>query len=296
MKKGLFEKIGGFAQLSLLALLFLFCAILCITILKLLPQFFSGMAETDILRITLLIQDLFLFILTPLIAQFLLWEESTSMTLQLRIPHFSILLWGVIAIISIIPLIDQLNSWNQSIHLPEFMSSIEKWMIDSEKAAEDTTKQLLNVNNWSDFLKNILIIAVMAGVGEELLFRGVLQKIFINWTQSIHWGILLAAIIFSTIHFQFFGFFPRVVLGMILGYLYIWSRSIWVPVISHAMNNALTVIFTPNTFNKGNHLIETISKTQNNIWYTLGGSILFAFSMWKIWTYYRRETELSIES
>lgn len=137
---------------------------------------------------------------------------------------------------------------------------------------------------------NILIIAIMAGIGEELLFRGVLQKILINWTRNTHVGILCAAIIFSAIHFQFFGFFPRMILGMVLGYLYVWSKSIWVPIIAHALNNALTVTFTPNTFNKGNEFIETVSGTQNNVWYALAGTIIFVLSMWRIWKYYRAQS------
>lgn len=296
MKKGILEDSGGFAQLSLLALFFLFCAALSLMILKLQAPFTTGADEANLMRITLLVQDLFLFILTPLIVQSLLWKESTSAVLQLRVPYLPVLLWGIIAIVAANPLIDLLNTWNQGFHLPESMKSIEDWMIASEKMAETTTKQLLDTNNWGGFLMNILVVAIMAGIGEELMFRGVLQKILINWTRSIHWGILCTAIIFSAIHFQFFGFLPRMVLGMVLGYLYIWSRSIWVPIIAHAVNNALTVTFTPSTFNKGNQLIERVSGTQNNIWYTLGGTLLFVFCMWRIWSYYQTESALSKES
>jgi len=289
MKKGTFEKCSGFAQISLLALIFVFFGLFCIIVLKVQMSLCSGMKETDILRITLLIQDLILFILTPLLAQFLLWKESTTKTLQLVTPHLPVLLWGITAIVSVSPLIDLLNTWNQGLHLPQSMKAIEQWMINSEKAAEITTNQLLNTDSWEGFIMNILVIAIMAGIGEELLFRGVLQKILINWTRNTHIGILCAAIIFSVIHFQFFGFFPRMILGMVLGYLYVWSKSIWVPIIAHALNNALTVTFTPNTFNKGNEFIETISGTQNNTWYALSGTIIFAFSMWRIWKYYQTQ-------
>lgn len=290
MKKGTFEIYSGFAQISLLVLIFVFFSLLCIILQRVQISLCAGMKEQDILRITILIQDLTLFILTPLVAQFLLWKDSTTKTLQLTAPHLPVLLWGMAAIVSVSPLIDLLSIWNQGLHLPESMKAVEQWMINSEKAAEITTNQLLNTSNWGGFIMNILIIAIMAGIGEELLFRGVLQKILINWTRNTHLGILCAAIIFSAIHFQFFGFFPRMVLGMILGYLYVWSKSIWVPIIAHALNNALTVTFTPNTFNKGNEFIETVSGTQNNVWYALAGTIIFVLSMWRIWKYYRAQS------
>lgn len=290
MKKGTFEIYSGFAQISLLVLIFVFFSLLCIILQRVQISLCAGMEEQDILRITILIQDLTLFILTPLVAQFLLWKDSTTKTLQLTAPHLPVLLWGMAAIVSVSPLIDLLSTWNQGLHLPESMKAVEQWMINSEKAAEITTNQLLNTSNWGGFIMNILIIAIMAGIGEELLFRGVLQKILINWTRNTHLGILCAAIIFSAIHFQFFGFFPRMVLGMVLGYLYVWSKSIWVPIIAHALNNALTVTFTPNTFNKGNEFIETVSGTQNNVWYALAGTIIFVLSMWRIWKYYRAQS------
>ena len=290
MKKGTFEIYSGFAQISLLVLIFVFFSLLCIILQRVQISLCAGMEEQDILRITILIQDLTLFILTPLVAQFLLWKDSTTKTLQLTAPHLPVLLLGMAAIVSVSPLIDLLSTWNQGLHLPESMKAVEQWMINSEKAAEITTNQLLNTSNWGGFIMNILIIAIMAGIGEELLFRGVLQKILINWTRNTHVGILCAAIIFSAIHFQFFGFFPRMILGMVLGYLYVWSKSIWVPIIAHALNNALTVTFTPNTFNKGNEFIETLSGTQNNVWYALAGTIIFVLSMWRIWKYYRAQS------
>lgn len=290
MKKGTFEIYSGFAQISLLALIFVFFSLLCIILQRVQISLCEGMKGQDILRITILIQDLILFILTPLVAQFLLWKDSTTKTLQLKAPHLPVLLWGMAAIVSVSPLIDLLSTWNQGLHLPESMKAVEQWMINSEKVAEITTNQLLDTSSWGGFIMNILIIAIMAGIGEELLFRGVLQKILINWARNTHIGILCAAIIFSAIHFQFFGFFPRMILGMVLGYLYVWSKSIWVPIIAHALNNALTVTFTPNTFNKGNEFIETVSGTQNNVWYALAGTIIFALSMWRIWKYYRAQS------
>ena len=294
MRRGTFENYSGFAKISLLALVFIFFTLFCAIILKLEVLSFSGMKEGNLLRLTLFTQDLIIFISTPLLTQFFLWKDSTKKSLQLRTPNLIILALGVMAIISISPLIDVLSTWNQGLQLPESLRSIEDWMINSEKAAEVATNTLLNTDSWGGFFMNIIIIAIMAGIGEELMFRGVIQKILIGWTKNIHLGILYTAIIFSAIHFQFYGFVPRMILGMVLGYLYIWSKSLWVPVIAHAINNALTVTFTPNAFNKGNELVKIVSNNQNSIGYIVAGIFVFTFCMWRIWKYYQIQSALSV--
>lgn len=294
MRRGTFENYSGFAKISLLALVFIFFTLFCAIILKLEVLSFSGMKEGNLLRLTLFTQDLIIFISTPLLTQFFLWKDSTKKSLQLRTPNLIILALGVMAIISISPLIDVLSTWNQGLQLPKSLRSIEDWMINTEKAAEVATNTLLNTDSWGGFFMNIIIIAIMAGIGEELMFRGVIQKILIGWTKNIHLGILYTAIIFSAIHFQFYGFVPRMILGMVLGYLYIWSKSLWVPVIAHAINNALTVTFTPNTFNKGNELVKIVSNNPNSIGYIVAGIFVFTFCMWRIWKYYQIQSALSV--
>ena len=294
MRRGTFENYSGFAKISLLALVFIFFTLFCAIILKLEVLSFSGMKEGNLLRLTLFTQDLIIFISTPLLTQFFLWKDSTKKSLQLRTPNLIILALGVMAIISISPLIDVLSTWNQGLQLPESLRSIEDWMINTEKAAEVATNTLLNTDSWGGFFMNRIIIAIMTGIGEELMFRGVIQKILIGWTKNIHLGILYTAIIFSAIHFQFYGFVPRMILGMVLGYLYIWSKSLWAPVIAHAINNALTVTFTPNTFNKGNELVKIVSNNQNSIGYIVAGIFVFTFCMWRIWKYYQIQSALSV--
>lgn len=137
------------------------------------------------------------------------------------------------------------------------MSEIEIWMRSSEAAAAKLTEQLLSGTSWTDLVANLIIIAVMAGFGEELFFRGLLQKLvsdFFNnqsddakakrkkWTN--HATIWIIAFIFSAIHFQFYGFFPRFLLGAWFGYLLLWTESIWIPIIAHTTNNALSTIFS----------------------------------------------------
>jgi membrane protease YdiL (CAAX protease family) len=88
------------------------------------------------------------------------------------------------------------------------------------------------------------MIAVLAAVGDELIFRGLLQRLFQEWTRNVHLAVIISALIFSAFHLQFYGFFGRFVLGLILGYLFVWTGSLWVPIVVHFFNNAMAVIIS----------------------------------------------------
>lgn len=282
MRKGTFEESSGFTKICML-IMFFFCG----SAISIIPFTLLDIVNNDVqsatsIRITIFIQDIFIFIIPPLITQYFLWQGSTKEILNFRRPSLPNILWGIVAIVSIGPLIDYIGVWNQGIHLPQSMQHIEQWIINAERSAEIMLDRILNTSSWGGFISNIFLIAVMAGISEEILFRGVLQKIFIDWTRSIHLGIIITAIIFSAIHFQFFGFFPRVILGVILGYLYIYSRSLWIPIIAHTVNNGLTIIFTPTSFTKGNHIIESFANIENNGWFITIGLFIFSISIWQL--------------
>lgn len=132
--------------------------------------------------------------------------------------------------------------WNAQLVLPESMSGIESWMEEMETQLMEMTKFLTDFQNIPELLTGILVIGVFAGIGEEMFFRGLIQPKMKQYTKSSHWGIWLTAIIFSAIHVQFYGFLPRVFLGALFGYLYLYSGSLLYPILAHIFNNALTVI------------------------------------------------------
>jgi hypothetical protein len=122
-------------------------------------------------------------------------------------------------------------------------------MRSSEQEAERITKAFVNVTSVREVFINVLVIAVLPAVGEELLFRGVVQRIVAEWMRNHHAGIWISAAVFSAIHIQFFGFIPRMLLGVCFGYLLLWSGSIWLPVIAHFFNNAAAVVSAWYVFN-----------------------------------------------
>lgn len=153
------------------------------------------------------------------------------------------------------PTISLLGLINEQMELPAFMAPVEQWMRAQEDLMEQLTKIMLGNGSTSTLLANLIVIAAAAGVTEEFLFRGALQRIIGKWTSNHHIIIWSAAILFSAFHLQFYGFIPRLILGAYFGYLLVWTRSIWMPVFAHFANNAFAVIGMSDSRLKDNEYI-----------------------------------------
>lgn len=160
--------------------------------------------------------------------------------------NFQAFMMVVGVVVFCFPLIMLIGLWNQGITFPniEFLKEIEAWMRESEDQALELTTAFLKMDGLLDLMIAIFIVAVLAAVGEELFFRGTLQQLLQEWTQSGHVAIFITAFAFSFFHFQFYGFFPRLLLGVFLGYLLLWSKNIWYPIVAHFLFNGIQVVAT----------------------------------------------------
>jgi membrane protease YdiL (CAAX protease family) len=182
-----------------------------------------------------------MFIIPPFIIAYFL---SFNVRAYLQINQFARLSSFVQAFFLVLislPLINMMGELNSQIHFPDFLKDVENWMKSSEEHAALVTQKFLKMDNIGDLLVNLILVAVIPALGEELLFRGVLQKQLSKWTGNIHWGIFISAALFSALHMQFFGFFPRLFLGVLFGYLLVWTGSLWVPILAHFVNNGIAV-------------------------------------------------------
>ncbi|MEO5600156.1 MAG: CPBP family intramembrane glutamic endopeptidase [Cyclobacteriaceae bacterium] len=132
--------------------------------------------------------------------------------------------------------------WNEALNFPEFAKNFETWARDREDTAAELTKFLTNFESTGELMLALLIIAVLPAIGEELVFRGLIQNELFRGTKNIHVAIWIAAILFSAIHFQFFGFVPRLLLGALFGYIYYWSGNLTLAILAHFVNNAVSVV------------------------------------------------------
>ena len=147
---------------------------------------------------------------------------------------------GVLVMFVSLPVTNQLAEWNEGMHLG--IPRLETWLQNLEKAATELTERMLRVNTFSGLLYNLLIIALIPAIGEELTFRGVLQQALVKGCKSVHLGVFLSAAIFSFIHFQFYGFLPRMFLGLLLGYMFYVTGSLWMSILMHFVNNGTAVV------------------------------------------------------
>lgn len=145
---------------------------------------------------------------------------------------------GILALVVAIPFVDFMGYLNQRM----FTGETEKWLKNMEQDAARQIQFMLNRHTLKELIMNLIFIALFAGVGEELFFRGVLQRLFIKLTRSPWLGIILTAALFSAIHFQFLGFIPRFLLGILLGCIYWYSGSLWPAIIAHFFYDGFMVV------------------------------------------------------
>ncbi|TYZ08851.1 CPBP family intramembrane metalloprotease [Hymenobacter lutimineralis] len=157
------------------------------------------------------------------------------------VPAWWLLLAAAIIVLSL-PAMSGLIAWNANAQFPAFMHEFEVWARDKETQAQDLTQYLTQFTSTGRLLVGLLVIAVVPAISEELVFRGVVQKQIIRLFGSYHAGVWLSAFLFSAIHMQFFGFVPRLVLGVVLGYLFAWSGNILVPMAAHFAQNAVQIL------------------------------------------------------
>jgi hypothetical protein len=192
------------------------------------------------IRGMILLQFLFLFTIPSLLFGYFSDPQPLNY-LGLRLPGKSIYwLLGILLIIVAYPLVEYIGYLNQKLSLGE---ATNQWMKSMEEEAAQQIKFMLQKHTPDELVKNLIFISLFAGIGEELFFRGILQRIFIRMTKNPWMGIVLTAAIFSGIHMQFYGFFPRFLLGILLGAIYWYSGSILTAMLAHFLYDASVIVF-----------------------------------------------------
>ncbi|WP_372753364.1 lysostaphin resistance A-like protein [Labilibaculum sp.] len=204
----------------------------------------SASANIGVLKFYQAIYSVGMFIIPPFIIAWFLSRKITSYLFLNRKFISSQFILAGLTIIFALPAINLLADINSHLQLPEFLSGVEEWMRNSESQAEEITNKFLVMETPFDLLINLILIALIPALGEELLFRGIIQRVFSDMVKSVHWGILITAFLFAALHMQFFGFLPRMAMGVLFGYLLIWTQNLWVPILAHLLNNGMAVCLT----------------------------------------------------
>lgn len=195
--------------------------------------------KRNFIRTSLLANHLFLFVIPPFILSYIFFKKKWYKFLawkKLSVDTFLVnFLVGTILLFVSMPLVQYLYYLNKQLPIPN-------WARTMDESTNEMIKNLLVTEAPWELFFNIFVIAVIPAIGEEMIFRGVIQRRFEKMLGNIHLAVWSAAIIFSLFHMQLEGFLPRLVLGALLGYLFYWSKSLWIPVLIHFLNNGLQIV------------------------------------------------------
>ncbi len=187
--------------------------------------------EKNFIKTALCISHSCTFILPSIAFLWMTYKKNWRQAIHLQhTPKFMPSAIAALLLLIAFPLVQFIFSINKQLPIPQ-------WAIEQENLINNTIQQLLLVNAPSELFFNLFTIAVLPAIGEELLFRGIVQQNIEKGAKNPHIAIWLTALIFSFIHFQFQGFFPRLFLGVGLGYLFVWTRNLWIPIIAHLAYN-----------------------------------------------------------
>jgi membrane protease YdiL (CAAX protease family) len=193
-------------------------------------------------RIFQSLSSIFMFLVPPLLFA-LFYRQKPHYFLRLRFsPAPNVLLIIVAIVLSALPFIFYTLQLNQLVGFPPFLKELEQSLKQSEEGIGKLTQALMVMKGPQDLAFNLIMFALLPALAEEFFFRGGMQRLFGRAFKDPHIAIFITAIIFSAIHMQFYGFLPRFVLGVMFGYMYYWSRNLWVPVFAHMIYNGLQVV------------------------------------------------------
>ena len=210
--------------------------------------FSGGSQTTESLKWLQLCQTLGTFLLPPIICAWI-WDENRKPFRWLKMDQkvgWKSIVWAIGIMVLAIPAINLLADLNSRVDLPESLDFIEQIFRRQEDAAAGLTERFLKADNVWGLLINIGLLAFLPALSEELSLRGTLQQILgRNQVKEsrVHIAIWVTAFVFSAIHLQFYGFVPRLLMGALFGYVFLWCGSLWVPIVMHFTNNGLAVLF-----------------------------------------------------
>ncbi len=226
--------------------------------------------KRNLLRLIILINHLFTFFLPALLVGWLWMKKSCWRFLCLnRLPSFTAMGWAMVWMVMAFPLVQYIYWLNRQLPLPE-------WALEVEKSTDKLVQMLLVMDHPIEMWFSLLVMALIPAIGEELFFRGIIQQLSERLFTKPVMAVWLTGLIFSAFHFQFQGFVPRFLLGAMLGFLFYWSRNLWVPIAAHFFNNAIQVIGA--YYWKDQLFDQSASDEQNISWWLASLSLFFVLS------------------
>jgi len=271
--KGWIANKSGFSQFLILVLVSFVCLSILLSLSQVIlalmgyhvlnnPDFFTDYTNAGnmpAIKFVQIVYSFSAFLIPPFIFAYMLGKRPLDYLSLNRKSYLNLALLAILIFLTAMSFINYISELNQHIDIPNFIGGsfsfhiagkefyckgIEQWMKDTESQLGGFTDALLKMPGLKSLAVNMLMLAFLPAMGEELLFRGTIQKLIAEKSGKVHLAVWLTAVIFSAIHMQFYGFIPRMLLGAMLGYLLVWSGNIWYPILGHFTNNGIAVLLT----------------------------------------------------
>ena len=204
------------------------------------------------------LNSIFTFLFSALLFAYLCHPQPFNYLGLRKINNTKLLIWTVLLILVALPVFAQIGSWIQQLDLGK---GVKDHFIEQQSKMD----ALMKGNSISDLILYLTLFAVLPAFGEELLFRGIVMRFAYNNAQNIHFAILFSAGIFALAHGNAYHFLPIMLAGILLGYIYYYNGTIWLSILAHFLNNALSVVLV---FLGNRNIIPTeVSKAESSPWY-----------------------------
>lgn len=199
-------------------------------------------SDVDFLKYMQAISQVGMFVIPAIVFAWLVEKKVFSFFQLDKKPSVYMLVLLIFLLLSLVPVINYLTAFNNELIFPPALKGLEEWLRTAEMNNNKVIEAFTNTHSISGLLFNILLIGLLTSIAEELVFRGVLFSIFKQWTKNVHLTVFMTALLFTLIHMQFLKFLPMLLMGVLLGYLVVWSGSLWLSIVFHFLNNSFAVL------------------------------------------------------
>ena len=245
----MFKQFGTLARIGILLFVTLVCIMIALVVGSAANLWYSSAAGVDyqqtasnptFIRVYQIVTSLIMFVLPALLSAVLFHDKMKEGLCLSHKVEVKPLLISLAAMAAAMPLASFLTAVNSHLSLPDSLHSIEEWMRSQEDRAKALTDSMLVTDNFGTYLINIVAMALVPAIGEELYFRATLQNTISRSITPV-WAAAITAVLFSAFHLQFYGFLPRLLLGFLLGFMMVCTKNILVPVAAHFFNNFVAI-------------------------------------------------------
>lgn len=167
------------------------------------------------------------------------WHFSTGIKRGLHIyaPQWNTIVYATMAVLALQPFLQFIVTFTRDFLEYALPVDIFSRLADTQAAREGSIARIVGDRSWASFPIVAFVLGVVPAASEEFFFRGTLQRLLIRIFHRKALSVIVVSILFTAIHLDWFNCVGIFLCSVFLGYLYIYTSNIWVPVAFHLASN-----------------------------------------------------------